>query len=171
MVRAQDRKFIIADPNKCSGCGVCEYICSLANEKAFNPYKSRIRTMRANQLANVAVTCRHCEDPDCVAVCPRNALKQEENTCIIRVDEKACNGCGYCIAACPFGAINMHPDKKVVFTCNNCSETDEKEPQCVKWCPDQALSVVTPETLAQKLRQKAVKNIFHPEEIAQSKNP
>jgi Fe-S-cluster-containing dehydrogenase component len=87
-------------------------------------------------------------------------LSQEEGTGIIRVDEAECNGCGWCISACQFGAMNLHPEKKVVFTCNSCSDQPEKEPQCVKWCPEEALTFVTAEVLAQKSRQKAVKNLF-----------
>jgi len=45
MVRPQDRKFVTADPEKCIGCVVCEYACSMVNEKTFNPTKSRIRAM------------------------------------------------------------------------------------------------------------------------------
>ena len=36
MVRPQDRKFVSADPEKCIGCLVCEYACSMTNEKTFN---------------------------------------------------------------------------------------------------------------------------------------
>jgi Fe-S-cluster-containing hydrogenase component 2 len=56
--------------------------------------------------------------------------------------------------------MNMHPEKKVVFTCNSCTDNKESEPQCVKWCPEEALTFVTAEQLAQKSRQKAVKNLF-----------
>jgi Fe-S-cluster-containing dehydrogenase component len=165
MVRPQDRKYVSADPEKCVGCQICEYACSMANEKAFNPNKSRIRTMRLGPLVNMAVACRHCENPICVISCPKKALSQEEETGIIRVDEHACDGCGWCIDVCQFGAINIHPDKKIAFTCNNCTDTAYKEPQCVKWCPEEALTVVTAETLAQKYRQKALKNLI--EEICE----
>jgi carbon-monoxide dehydrogenase iron sulfur subunit len=160
MVRPQDRKFVVADPEKCTGCVVCEYTCSMANEGTFNPTKSRIRAVRLGPLDNMAVACRHCEEPACVAACPQNALTQDEATGTIKVDESACNGCGWCIPACQFGAINLHPEKKVVFTCNNCADTPEKEPQCVKACPEEALEFVTVEKLAQKSRVKAVKGLF-----------
>lgn len=159
MVRPQDRKFVSADPEKCIGCTVCEYACSMTKEKTYNPTKSRIRALRLGPLVNLAITCRHCEDPACVAACPRNALSQEENTGIIIVDEEACDGCAWCISACQFGAMMMHPEKKVVFTCDSC-KNEPDGPQCVKWCPEEALTFVTSDVLAQKARISAVKNLF-----------
>ncbi|MCL2172603.1 MAG: 4Fe-4S dicluster domain-containing protein [Candidatus Bathyarchaeota archaeon] len=160
--RHQDRKIIVSDPEKCSGCRLCEYVCSMVNEKIFNPHKSRIRVISLGPLANMAVSCRKCEDPLCVASCPKNALSQEENTGIIRVNEHACTGCGWCIGACSFGAINLHPDKKIAYTCNSCTNTDncDNEPQCVQWCTENALQYVTAETLAQKTRQKIVNQLL-----------
>ncbi|TRO45622.1 4Fe-4S dicluster domain-containing protein [Candidatus Bathyarchaeota archaeon] len=158
MVRPQDRKFVSADPDKCIGCLVCEYACSMVHEKTFNPTKSRIRALRLGPLNNLAVTCRHCEEPACVMACPNDALSQDEKTGVITVDENACNGCAWCISACQFGAMMIHPEKKVVFTCDACK--DEDEPQCVKWCPEEALTYVSAQELAQKSRISAVKNLF-----------
>jgi carbon-monoxide dehydrogenase iron sulfur subunit len=159
MVRPQDRKFVTADPEKCIGCVVCEYACSVAHDKTFNPSKSRIRALRLGPLNNIAVTCRHCEEPACVAACPRDALTQDPSTGTITVDEYACNGCAWCISACEFGAMMMHPETKVVFTCDACKDNPEG-PQCVKWCPEEALTYVTAQELAQKARISAVKNLF-----------
>jgi Fe-S-cluster-containing hydrogenase component 2 len=158
MVRPQDRKFVSADPEKCIGCLVCEYACSMVKEKTYNPTKSRIRAIRMGPLVNLAITCRHCEDPPCVAACPKEALSQEEGTGIIMVDEKRCSGCSWCIEACDYGAMMMHPEKKVVCTCETCK--DIGEPQCVKWCPEEALDFVTADVLAQKSRQTAVKKLL-----------
>jgi Fe-S-cluster-containing hydrogenase component 2 len=133
----------------------------MTNEKTFNPTKSRIRALRLGPLNNLAVTCRHCEDPACVTACPRDALHQEEDG-TITVDEQACNGCAWCISACEFGAMMMHPVKKVVFTCNSCKDQSDG-PQCVKWCPEEALTFVTAQQLAQKSRISAVRNLFQEE--------
>jgi Fe-S-cluster-containing dehydrogenase component len=103
MVKIHERKFVSSDPDKCVGCQVCEYACSMVKEKAFNPLKSRIRVVRVNQLANMAVTCRLCEDPPCIVACPRDALTQSEETGAIIVDKDKCNGCGWCIEACDYG--------------------------------------------------------------------
>jgi len=158
-VLPKDRKFVVADPEKCTGCVVCEYACSMTNEETFNPTKSRIRALRMGPLNNIAVTCRHCEDPACVAACQRKALSQDEETGAIVVDEKLCVGCDWCISACDFGAMMIHPEKRVVFTCNNCKDQPDG-PQCVKWCPEGALDLVTSDVLAQKSRITAVKKLF-----------
>lgn len=166
MVKIHDKKFVSTDPEKCVGCQVCEYICSMTKDKAFNPLKSRIRVVRINQLANLAVTCRLCEDPPCVAACPREALKQSEENGLIIVDKDKCNGCGWCTEACDYGAISLHPNDKVVFVCDLCKEKDQ--PQCIKWCPEEALELVTSDTLAQKARITMAKKLFQ-EAMEQSK--
>ncbi len=150
------RKFVSADPDKCVGCAICEYICSFEKEKKFNPLKSRIRVVRLDSIINMAVACRLCEDAPCVAACPRDALTQSEETGIIKVDEDKCNGCGWCIEACDYGAIMLHPDKKVVFVCDLC----DGKPKCVEWCPEEAIDYVTKDVLAQKARISAVKKLF-----------
>ena len=156
MSHIHTRRFVSCDPEKCVGCGVCEYICSFEKEKAFNPLKSRIRVVRLDSLINMSVTCRLCEDAPCVAACPRDALTQSEETGIIIVDEDKCNGCGWCIEACDYGAVMLHPERKVVFICDTC----DGEPKCVEWCPEKALEYITKDVLAQKSRISAVKKLF-----------
>ena len=158
MVKLHERKFVSADPEKCVGCCICEYACSMVKEKTFNPTKSRIRAVRLGPLVNLAVTCRLCEDPPCVTACPRDALSQEEKTGIIVVDEEKCNGCGWCIEACDYGAIMVHPETKVVYVCDTCK--DLGKPQCVEWCPEEALDFVTADVLAQKARITVTKKLF-----------
>jgi len=150
------RRFVAADPDKCDGCGICEYVCSMEKEKVFNPLKSRIRVVRLNLIANVAIACRLCEDAPCVAACPREALSQSEETGVIMVDEDKCDGCGWCIEACEFGAITLHPDSKVVIVCDLCGG----EPKCVDWCPEEALKLVTRDELATKARVEAARKLF-----------
>ncbi len=50
--------------------------------------------------------CRHCEDPKCVKVCPRDAF-YEVSDGIWAVDPEKCDGCGKCVEACPYGAIKI----------------------------------------------------------------
>jgi TPP-dependent indolepyruvate ferredoxin oxidoreductase alpha subunit len=131
------RQFVNCNPEKCVGCDICEYICSLEKEKTFNPIKSRIRSVRLNPLSVLAVTCRACKDAPCVAVCPRDALKQSVENGTIVVDDKKCDGCGWCIQTCQYGAITIHPESKKAIVCDTCGG----DPKCIEWCPEQALSL------------------------------
>jgi anaerobic carbon-monoxide dehydrogenase iron sulfur subunit len=159
MVNLHERKFISADPEKCVGCQICEYACSYTKEKVFSAVKSRIRVVRQDQTKNIAVTCRLCQNPACVAACPKDALSQSPVTGNIVIDKDQCNGCGWCIEACNHGAMMMHPETKVVYVCDLCKYKPDG-PQCVKWCPEEALTVVTSDVLAQKARIGAIKKLF-----------
>ena len=57
----------------------------------------------------------------------------------------------------------LHPETKVVYVCDLCKDKAEG-PQCVKWCPEEALTVVTSDTLAQKARISAIKKLFQEKE-------
>ena len=152
--------FVSADPEKCVGCRICEYICSFEHNGVFNPLRSRIRVVRIYPTINLAITCRLCEDAPCVKACPRDALTQSEETGMIIVDEDKCNGCGWCIEACDFGALTLDPDKKIVMVCDLCSHREDKKPQCVEWCPEEALSLTNRVILAQRARIDAVEKLF-----------
>jgi carbon-monoxide dehydrogenase iron sulfur subunit len=162
MIPSHKWKFVSGDPSKCVGCCVCEYVCSMEHEKTFNPTKSRIRVIRLNAFVNLAIACRLCEDPRCVAACPREALSQSDETGVIVVDEEMCNGCAWCVEACDYGSIQLHSESKVAFVCNLC----DGEPKCVEWCPEEALDFTTKEVLAQKSRISAVKKLFQKALIA-----
>ena len=143
-----ERKFVAADPEKCTGCSICELVCSLEKEKVFSLHYSRIKVVRLHGILNVVTACRFCEDAKCVKVCPREALMQLEETGIISVDDEKCNACGWCIEACDFGAITIHSDKPTVLICDLCNG----EPKCVEWCPEEALSLMTEEELNRKMQ-------------------
>lgn len=153
------RKIIVADPDKCSGCRICELACSKFKEGVYNPGKSRIRVTRiihatpTPKFLITAVACRLCEDPSCVASCPRKALKFEEKTNIVTVDENICDGCAWCVEACEFGALSLDGNKKIVVACDLC----DGDPQCVRACPTGALKLMTPEAITQRTRNVAVR--------------
>ena len=146
------RRFIVSDPEECTGCRICEYVCSAVKENGFNPLLSRIRTIRMEPIFNMSIACRLCEDPTCVKSCPRNALSKDEKTGIIILDEEKCNGCAWCIQTCEFGVIVLHPTKRTMVVCDLC----DGDPKCVLYCPKEALSLKTPEEISQKTRKKAI---------------
>jgi Fe-S-cluster-containing hydrogenase component 2 len=146
-------RYVTCDAAKCVGCQLCEYICSYTKTGEFNTYRSRIRTVRAEEILVTAVTCRTCEDAPCVIACPRDALTQDQLTGIIHIDASRCDGCTWCIEACDFGAISINPDTKLAEICDQCEDLEEG-PQCVKWCPKEALELTTPDQRAQEARRK-----------------
>jgi Fe-S-cluster-containing hydrogenase component 2 len=87
-------------------------------------------------------------------VCTRDALTQDPETGVIHVDAELCDGCAWCIEACDFGAISINPLTKLAEMCDLCE--DEDEPQCVKWCPKDALELTTPDQRAQKTRHQII---------------
>ena len=130
-------QFVDCNPKKCNGCVVCEYACSMEKEATFNPVKSRIRAVRLNTVSNIAMTCRTCEEAPCVLACPKDALLQSTEDKTITVNEEKCDGCGWCIQACKYGAITLHPSTRKALVCDTCNG----EPVCVQWCPESALSL------------------------------
>jgi len=146
-------QYITCDPAECMGCQLCEYICSYTKTGEFNTYRSRIRTVRAEEILMTAVACRTCEDAPCVIACPRDALSQDPVTGIIHVDESRCDGCAWCIEACDFGAISINAEAKLAEICNLCEDL-EGDPPCITWCPKEALSLTTPDQRAQRSRRK-----------------
>ena len=152
-------EFVTVIPDKCVGCRICEYMCSLQKYKVFNPTRSRIRVVRIYPTTNASLTCRLCEDAPCVIACPRKALTQSEETGVILVEDDLCNGCGWCFEACDFGAITLDPEKKVVRICDLCIDREDG-PMCVEWCPEEALELTTKDILSQKARIDSIQRLI-----------
>jgi TPP-dependent indolepyruvate ferredoxin oxidoreductase alpha subunit len=129
---------IECNTEKCVGCDICEYACSFEKEGVFNPLKSRIRSVRMNVINNSAITCKACVNAPCVAACPEDALTQSLQTGVVTVDQSKCKGCDWCIEACKYGALTLHPQTKKPQICDTCGG----EPKCVTACPESALSFV-----------------------------
>lgn len=148
-------KAIFADPTKCNGCGICELVCTEYHEKNYGLKTSRIRVVRIGDTIRMAMTCRFCEKPPCVASCPRDVLRQEENTGVIIVDEDKCNGCGWCFVACDLGSIFFHPTRKAPILCDLCDD----EPLCIKACQKEALELITKDEFSSKIRGKTANDL------------
>ncbi len=72
------------------------------------------------------------------------------------IDESKCDNCGWCIETCPFGAIAVNPEKKVVMMCDLC----EGKPKCVEWCPEGALDLLTQKEYEKRTRKATVKKLI-----------
>ena len=113
--------------------------------------------------------CKHCTHAACLDVCPTGSLFRTEFGTVV-VQEDICNGCGYCIPACPFGVIDRRtaPDSSRpgvfagaedgrAFKCTLCYDRLKggHEPACAKACPTQSIQFGP----LDELRERAAKRL------------
>jgi formate dehydrogenase iron-sulfur subunit len=103
--------------------------------------------------------CKHCHHAPCMEACPTGALfKTEFDTVVVQQD--ICNGCGYCVPACPFGVVDIsHADGKA-HKCTLCYDRLKGglEPACAKSCPTDSIQFGELEVL-QKRAEKRVEEL------------
>ncbi len=84
--------------------------------------------------------CKHCHNPPCMEACPTGALfKTEFDTVVVQQD--ICNGCGYCVPACPFGVVELSKIDGKAHKCTLCYDRLKGglEPACAKSCPTDSI--------------------------------
>ena len=134
-----ERLEIKVDTPTCTGCRICEMVCTLWHESVVNSEKARVRVSdKWEESLFEPGICRLCGDAPCVSACPTVALSQEEDSGLIRVDDELCNGCLACVEACPYDAIRYSDELSKLFVCDRC----DGDPNCVKFCTIGTLTLV-----------------------------
>jgi formate dehydrogenase iron-sulfur subunit len=84
--------------------------------------------------------CKHCTESACLDVCPTGALMRTEFGTVV-IQDDICNGCGYCIPACPFGVIDRRESDGGAHKCTLCYDRlgDGLMPACAKACPTESI--------------------------------
>ena len=138
---------IITDLNRCTGCLACTVACKAINGVDVGNFW--IKTLRVGphpieggsgtfpdvEMYFLPVQCQHCENPECVKVCPTEASHVAEDG-TIQIDKDKCIGCQFCAMACPYGVRYPNQTERVVEKCTLCEQrTSQGElPQCVSQC-------------------------------------
>ncbi|HWP35925.1 MAG TPA: 4Fe-4S dicluster domain-containing protein [Gemmatimonadales bacterium] len=155
------------DTTVCIGCKACEVACKAWNqlpatnggvlEMSGDSYDNTQRLDGINwrhvkfieqfpddrvagRWLMMSDVCKHCVRAPCLEVCPTGAIiRTEFDTVVIQSD--ACNGCRLCIAACPFGVIDINPASNTAQKCTLCYDRLKAglEPACAQACPTDSI--------------------------------
>jgi formate dehydrogenase iron-sulfur subunit len=84
--------------------------------------------------------CKHCTHAACLDVCPTGSLFRTEFGTVV-VQEDICNGCGYCVSACPYGVIDRREGDGRAWKCTLCYDRlkGDLQPACATACPTQSI--------------------------------
>jgi formate dehydrogenase iron-sulfur subunit len=188
---AKERMGFFTDTSVCIGCKACEVACkewNLVPDDGMvwtGESYDNTSTLGANSWRHVAFVeqdkplhgdgdgevdalrwlmssdvCKHCTHAACLDVCPTGSLFRTEYGTVV-VQEDVCNGCGYCVPACPFGVLDKRhiarhwgdPPPEIlglqlgksedgrVWKCTLCYDRLKggHEPACAKACPTDSI--------------------------------
>lgn len=131
---------------RCIGCRSCEATCDVTWNTPVGVSWRRVGTVEGGDFPDfhrifLSLACNHCDLPVCAWACPTRAYTKRETDGVVLVDPDRCIGCKMCIWACPYGAPQFDPVRRVVTKCHFCLPRLEKgqPPMCVETCPYEAL--------------------------------
>jgi formate dehydrogenase iron-sulfur subunit len=84
--------------------------------------------------------CKHCENAGCLEACPTGSIVRTEFGGVF-IQPDVCNGCGYCVVACPFGVVDRRPEDGRAFKCTFCYDRQKAglKPACATACPTESI--------------------------------
>jgi formate dehydrogenase iron-sulfur subunit len=170
------------DTSVCIGCKACEVACKQWN--ALPSTKGGQNTLSGDSYDNtvrldgehwrhvkfieqfssdrtggrwlmMSDVCKHCVQAGCLEVCPTGAIiRTEFETVVIQSD--VCNGCRACIAACPFGVIDINPVNNTAMKCTLCYDRMQNglTPACAQACPTASIQFGTMTDLRQRAQSR-----------------
>jgi carbon-monoxide dehydrogenase iron sulfur subunit len=149
-------KILMVDYSKCTGCRLCEVVCSVKKNGAANPARARIAVVKWESICvDTPMLCQQCQSAPCVAVCPVKAMTKDEGMGRVKINDDLCIGCRFCVAVCPFGAVALDHVSGKVIKCDLC----DGDPTCVKFCETKALQYVDATAANTSKRREAAERL------------
>jgi formate dehydrogenase iron-sulfur subunit len=101
--------------------------------------------------------CKHCVQAGCLEVCPTGAIIRTEFDSVV-IQSDVCNGCRYCIAACPFDVIEINPVTKTAQKCTLCYDRLQAglTPACAQACPTASIQFGPLNELRRRADQRVI---------------
>jgi len=126
------------EAEKCTGCQLCAIYCGVRHRGAVDPSRANVAVLR-NRAEHIRVpfTCFQCPDAACQAACPTEAIGRDTATGALTVDGDLCTACGACVAACPYGNMQLFDGDDAASKCDLCGG----RPECASVCPQHAITV------------------------------
>ncbi|GAA4214669.1 4Fe-4S dicluster domain-containing protein [Microbispora amethystogenes] len=170
---AEQRMGFFTDTTVCIGCKACEVACKEWNDVPDDGFVFRATSydntgsLGASTWRHVAFVeqdgrwlmmsdvCKHCTHAACLDVCPTGALfRTEFDTVVVQPD--VCNGCGYCVPACPYGVIDRREDDGRAWKCTLCYDRlrGGMEPACAKACPTKSIQFGPLDELRERAQER-----------------
>jgi formate dehydrogenase iron-sulfur subunit len=182
-------KAFLVDTTKCTGCRSCQVSCKQwnnlpAEETTFfegpeytNP--AELSAITYNHVKFFPIDrsypdkplwmimhkkCNHCEEANCMRVCPEEAIGRKEGWVVI--DQSKCVGCSACRNACVYGVphvlfenvssygTNRRILKDRSYKCHGCTAIKRDVPACAAQCPTGALTYGDRDELLKKARAR-----------------
>lgn len=117
--------------------------------------RDNVQPMGQSAWLMMSDVCKHCHNPPCMEACPTGALfKTEFDTVVVQQD--ICNGCGYCVPACPFGVVDLSQIDGKAHKCTLCYDRLKGglEPACAKSCPTDSIQFGEVDDLVERARAR-----------------
>ncbi len=152
-------RVITIKAENCTGCRLCQLVCSSYKEGEFIPDHARIKVVHdALEGWSRPSVCLQCDDPMCKKVCPTGAIalsNTEGNDKVVLVDKDKCIACRRCVVACPFGAMDFYK-KSLAIKCDLCGGN----PMCVQFCFYDCLHFEELSDEQQRNRSKSIEGLY-----------
>jgi len=154
------RNTLLIDIDSCIRCHACEIACRGEHDLSAEASSCwcKVVTVGPRRIEGklhmdfVPILCFHCDNPACLAFCPREAIAKIDDG-LVSIDEEVCNGCKLCVYGCPYGCISFNEEKVAAGHCDLCKDRTQAglEPACVKHCIGGALRFVDREELEERI--------------------